>query len=204
MTRLGRIEHMFDSEPRVRQRGRRVPRTTAARFPGPPYRTRHRDQEDDPVGQKTVRFSDLSGQLITGDEAPARIVVREHPALAGGPVEIEALTGEARDIEKAAGRVAILDLYFPGEDQPCRAAMEAEAFDGLAADAPMSQILASARPARRAPRSRAAAERGAAEPAAQKPASPEQTAPKPTAPEPAAAQRAAGKRVVAESVTDAA
>src|SRR5262249_2129642 len=68
----------------------------------------------------------------------------------------------------------------------------------------MSQILASARPARRAPRSRAAAERGAAEPAAQKPASPEQTAPEPTAPEPAAAQRAAGKRVVAESVTDAA
>ena len=27
------------------------------------------------MGQKTVRFSDLSGQLITDDEAPARIVV---------------------------------------------------------------------------------------------------------------------------------
>jgi len=156
------------------------------------------------VGQKTVRFSDLSGQLITGDETPARIVIREHPALASGPVEIEALTGEARDIEKAAGQVAVLDLYFPGDDQPRRVAMDAEAFDGLATDAPMSQILASARPARRAPRSRAAAERGAAEPAAQKPASPEQTAPAPPAPEPAAAQRAAGKRVVAESVTDAA
>jgi hypothetical protein len=50
-------------------------------------RTYHHDQEDDPVGQKAVRFSDLSGQLITGDEAPARIVIREHPALAGGPPE---------------------------------------------------------------------------------------------------------------------
>jgi hypothetical protein len=156
--------------------------------PGPRYRTRHRDQEDDPVGQKTVRFSDLSGQLITGDEAPARIVIREHPALAGGPVEIEALTGEARDIEKAAGQVAVLDVYFPGEDQPRRVAMDAGAFDGLATDAPMSQILTSARPARRAPRSRAATERAAAGPAA---------------PEPAAG-RGAARRAAAEPVTDTA
>jgi hypothetical protein len=141
------------------------------------------------VGQKTVRFSDLSGQLISGDEAPARIVIREHPALAGGAVEIEALTGEARDIEKAAGRVAVLDLYLPGEDQPRRVAMDAEAFGNLATDAPMSQVLASARPARRAPRSRATTERAAAEPAA---------------PEPAAAERAAAKRAAAEPVTDAA
>ena len=141
------------------------------------------------MGQKTVRFSDLSGQLITGDEAPARIVVREHPAVPGGPVEIEALAGEARDIEKAAGQVAVLDLYFPGEDQPRRVAMDAEAFDSLATDAPMNQILVSARPARRAPRSRATTERAAAGPAA---------------PEPAAAERAAAKRAAAEPVTDAA
>ena len=144
------------------------------------------------MGQKTVRFSDLSGQLITGDETPARIVIREHPALASGPIEIEALTGEARDIEKAAGQVAVLDLYFPGDDQPRRVAMDAEAFDGLATDAPMSQILASARPARRAPRSRAATERAAAgsaaagstaagsavlEPAAAEPIAPGRTGP---------------------------
>jgi hypothetical protein len=62
------------------------------------------------VGQKTVRFSDLSGQLITDDEAPARIVVAEHPRLADGPVEIEALTAEATDIEKAGGQAAPVDL----------------------------------------------------------------------------------------------
>src|SRR5262245_24443521 len=161
---------MFDSEPRVRQRGRRVRQDGGPLPRGRLNRTHHRDQEDDPVGQKTVRFSDLSGQLITGDQAPARIVIREHPALAGGPVEIEALAGEARGIETAAGQVAVLDLFFPGEDQPRRVAMDAEAFDGLATDAPMDQILASARSARRAPRSRATTERAAAERAAARPA----------------------------------
>ena len=156
------------------------------------------------MGRKTVRFSDLSGQLITGDEAPARIVIREHPALARGAVEIEALTGEASDIEKAAGQVAVLDLYFPGEDQPRRVAMDAEAFASLATDAPMSQLLASARPARRAPRSRGTKERAAAELAASGPTAPEPAASGPSVPEPAPAGRAAAKRAATEAVTDAA
>jgi hypothetical protein len=105
------------------------------------------------VGQKTVRFSDLSGQLITDDEAPARIVISEHPGLPDGPVEIEALTAEAADIEKAGGQAALVDLYFPGDDQPRRVVLDAAEFDQLATDQPMSVILASARPARRAPRS---------------------------------------------------
>jgi hypothetical protein len=112
--------------------------------------------EDDPVGQKTVQFSDLSGQLIMDDDAPARIVIHEHPELADSPVEIEALTGEARSIEKAAVPVAVVDIYFPGEDQPRRVALEAAAFDEFAADKPMSELLAAARPARRATRSSAA------------------------------------------------
>jgi hypothetical protein len=47
------------------------------------------------MGQKTVRFSDLSGQLILDDDALARIVVHEHPELGDGPVEIEAMIEEA-------------------------------------------------------------------------------------------------------------
>ncbi len=105
------------------------------------------------MGQKTVRFSDLSGQLITDDEAPARIVVAEHPALPEGPVEIEALTAEATDIEKAGGQAALVDLYFPGDDQPRRVVLDVAEFDKLATDKPMSEILATARPARRASRS---------------------------------------------------
>lgn len=108
------------------------------------------------MGQKTVRFSDLSGQLIMADDAMARVVVHEHPELADGPVEIEALTDEAKTIEKAALRVAVVDLYYPGEDVPHRVTMPAEAFDQLSTDKPATELLISARPAKRAPRTPAA------------------------------------------------
>jgi hypothetical protein len=151
---------MFDSQIAVRQRRRRVAEVEAAAPPGCRTAPNHRDQEDDPVGQKTVRFSDLSGQLITDDEAPARIVVQEHPGLQNGPVEIEALAGEATGIEKAGGQAALVDLYLPGDQQPRRVVLDAAEFDRLATDKPMSEILAAARPARPARRSsRSATER---------------------------------------------
>jgi hypothetical protein len=112
--------------------------------------------EDDSVGQKTVRFSDLSGQLILDNDTPARIVVCEHPELGDSPVELEALADEAREIEKTAVEVAVLDLYFPGEDQPRRVAVDLAKFDQLATDKPMSELLITARPARRAQRSASA------------------------------------------------
>jgi hypothetical protein len=104
------------------------------------------------VGQKTVRFSDLSGQLITEEDALARIVVHEHPELGDSPVEFEALTDEAMVIEKAALRVAVVELHLPGEDAPRRVTMDAEAFDRLAIDKPMNELLITARPARPARR----------------------------------------------------
>ena len=104
------------------------------------------------MGQKTVRFSDLSGQLITHDDALARIVVHEHPELVDGPVEIEALTDEAEAIEQAALRVAVVDLYLPDDLEPRRIVMEADAFDKLATENPMDQLLIAARPVRRSPR----------------------------------------------------
>jgi hypothetical protein len=111
------------------------------------------------MGQKTVRFSDLSGQLIMQDEALARIVIHEHPELGDGPVEIEVLADEAKVVEKAAVRVALVDLYFPGEEEPRRVAMDAEAFDKLATERPMAELLIQAPRARAAKRtpSRAAA-----------------------------------------------
>jgi hypothetical protein len=112
------------------------------------------------VGQKTVRFSDLSGELITRDDSLARIVIHEHPELGDSPVEIEALADEAAAIEKAALRVAVVEVFLPGEDEPRRVAMEATAFDELAIDTPMSELLLKARPARAARRAKAAAPRG--------------------------------------------
>jgi hypothetical protein len=107
------------------------------------------------MGQKTVRFSDLSGQLITHDDALVRIVVHEHPELVDGPVEIEALTDEAKAIEQAALRVAVIDLYLPDDLEPRRLVMEADAFDKLATENPMEQLLIAARPVRRNPKTSA-------------------------------------------------
>ena len=104
------------------------------------------------MGQKTVRFSDLSGQLITEDDALARIVVHDHPELGDSPVEFEALTDEAKVIEKAALRVAIVELHVPGEDEPRRVVVDAATFDELATDTPMNELLITARPARPARR----------------------------------------------------
>ncbi|MBV9205740.1 MAG: hypothetical protein JO037_10155 [Actinobacteria bacterium] len=107
------------------------------------------------MGQKTVRFSDLSGQLIMHDDALARIVVHEHPELGDGPVEIEALTEEADALEQAALRVAVIDLYLPDDIEPRRLVMEADAFDKLATREPMGELLTAARPVRRSPRTSA-------------------------------------------------
>jgi hypothetical protein len=101
------------------------------------------------VGQKTVRFSDLSGEIITQDDALARVVIHEHPGLGDGPVEIEVLTDEARAMEKAALRVAVVDLYLAGEDEPHRVTMDVDSLDKLATDKAMSELLITARPARR-------------------------------------------------------
>jgi hypothetical protein len=112
------------------------------------------------MGQKTVRFSDLSGQLITHDEALARIVVHEHPELLDGPVEIEALTDEAEAIEQAALRVVVIDLYLPDDLEPRRVIMEADAFDKLSTENPMDQLLIAARPVRRSPKAAVTGGRG--------------------------------------------
>ncbi|MBO0804958.1 MAG: hypothetical protein J2P25_18030 [Nocardiopsaceae bacterium] len=110
------------------------------------------------MGQKTVRFSDLSGQLIMRDESLARIVVHEHPELDSGPVEIEALADEALAMEKNALNVAVLDLYLSGEEEPRRVVIDADAFGEMATERPVGELLIAARPAKR---SRSGASRSA-------------------------------------------
>lgn len=105
------------------------------------------------MGQKTVKFSDLSGELIIKEDSLARIVVHEHPELGGGPVEIEVHADEARVVDEAAVQVAVVDLFFPGEDEPRRAYMDLAAFDELSTEQPMSELLTRARPARRGSKS---------------------------------------------------
>jgi hypothetical protein len=108
------------------------------------------------VGQKTVRFSDLSGQLITEEDTLTRVVVLEHPELGDSPVEFEALLDEAKTIEKLALSVAVLELHLPGEEEPRRITVDLDGFDALATDTAMSELLITARPARKTSRTAAA------------------------------------------------
>ncbi len=112
------------------------------------------------MGQKTVRFSDLSEQLITDDRDLVRIVVHEHPELDGQPVEIEAHLDEVQAITGGALEVAVVDLQLPGEAEPRRVTMDAAVFDKLATAASMAEVIVGARPARRPPKARAAAPAG--------------------------------------------
>src|SRR5579875_3822477 len=89
---------------------------SGAYAPRPPRGSRPPSDREEPiVGQKTVRFSDLSGQLITEEDTLTRVVVLEHPELGDSPVEFEALLDEAKTIEKAAVSVAVIELHLPGE-----------------------------------------------------------------------------------------
>jgi len=112
------------------------------------------------MGQKTVRFSDLSEQLIIEDGDLVRIVVHEHPELDGQAVEIEAHVDEVRAITDAALQVAVVELHLPGESEPRRTILDAATFDKLASSRPMAELLITARPAKRAPKPRAAAAAG--------------------------------------------
>ena len=116
------------------------------------------------MGQKTVRFSDLSEQLITEDSALVRIVVHEHPELGSQAVEIEAHINEAQAITDAALEVAVVDLYVAGEAEPRRVTLDAAVFGKLATARPMDELLIAAPPARRAPKPRAAATAGGERP----------------------------------------
>jgi hypothetical protein len=114
------LEHMFDSWPPLIEGEAHMHDK-----PAPRHRKAHH------VGQKTVRFSDLSGEIIPSGDAVARIVIHEHPGLGDSPVEIEVLPDEARAIEKAALRVAVVDLFLPGGDEPRRVTTDVDSFDGL-------------------------------------------------------------------------
>src|SRR6266496_3540932 len=107
-------ESLRQGDPCVHNRGLRI---ATAMPPSRRTRSHQRLREGSSMGQKTVRFSDLSGQLIMHDDALARIVVHEHPELGDGPVEIEALTEEAGAIEESGLRVAVLDLYLPDDTE---------------------------------------------------------------------------------------
>ncbi|MEU6708933.1 hypothetical protein [Streptomyces wuyuanensis] len=102
------------------------------------------------MGQKVIKFSDLSGKHIENEEGMARIIVTQHPDLEGGPVEIEALPEEVSGIEAHALDLVTFELRLPDVDKVMHVVMDVEKFNELAEDSPMSEVIKSAR---RAPQS---------------------------------------------------
>ncbi|MGH3697787.1 MAG: hypothetical protein ACRDRX_28045 [Pseudonocardiaceae bacterium] len=98
------------------------------------------------MGQRMVRFSDLTNKIIE-DDAVVRIVVEQHPALQNGPVEIEAAADEVEAIRTGALSVVSLKFYQGDGSGPQTVTMEIEAFNGLAGDLDMADVLRRAKPA---------------------------------------------------------
>jgi hypothetical protein len=111
------------------------------------------------MGQKTIRFSDLSEKLITDDGDLVRIVVREHPELDGQAVEFEAHREEVQSLLGETLEVTEVELHFPGEDEPQRLVVDTATFDKLATARPMAELLIAAAPAKRTASARSAAPR---------------------------------------------
>ena len=99
------------------------------------------------MGTKTVRFSDLTNKIIDDDEVVVRLVVEQHPALTDGPVEIEASKDEVEPIRNRALNVVSLKLYQGDGSPPETITMEIEAFNKLAGDMDMEDVIRRAGPA---------------------------------------------------------
>lgn len=111
------------------------------------------------MGQKTIRFSDLSEKLITDDGDLVRVVVRQHPELDGQAVEFEGHRDELAPIMGESLQVTEVELYFPGEEEPQRLVVATDVFDKLATTRTMAELLIASAPAKRAPSVRGAAPR---------------------------------------------
>ncbi|MFB8200749.1 hypothetical protein [Kitasatospora purpeofusca] len=93
------------------------------------------------MGQKIIRFSDLTGRHAEDEDQLVRVVVRAHPELADGPVAIEALAGELAEVRGLALDLVTIELHRPDAEEPETVVMTVEAFDRLATVTPMAEVL---------------------------------------------------------------
>ena len=92
------------------------------------------------MGEKVMRFSDLSGELAPDPDQLASITIVEHPDL-DGPVRIDALPEELEPLGKMAVKAAILDVRLPDEEEATRYVVTSANFTKLATDKPMAEVL---------------------------------------------------------------
>ncbi|MDQ3765669.1 MAG: hypothetical protein M3460_30965 [Actinomycetota bacterium] len=98
------------------------------------------------MGQRVVRFSDLTNKIIE-DDAVARIVVEQHPALENGPVEIEAAQDEIKHVLGTSLDVVSLKVFIGEGSEPQTVTMDIAAFNKLADGMDMADVIRRAQPA---------------------------------------------------------
>jgi hypothetical protein len=98
------------------------------------------------MGQRVVRFSDLTNKIIE-DDAVARIVIEQHPALENGPVEIEAAQDEIEHLVGTSLDVVSFKVFMGEGSAPETVTMEVAAFNKLAEGGDMADVLRRGQPA---------------------------------------------------------
>lgn len=102
------------------------------------------------MGERTVRFSDLSNQQVDAERLASLTV--EHPDHEL-PLRLEATPEELEPLKKLGIRAVRLEVQLPGEDEePTRYIVPEKDFDKLATGRPMAEVLAEAEQVVTAPR----------------------------------------------------
>lgn len=92
---------------------------------------------------RQIIVSDISGEEIS-DEEHARIVITDHPALRGTPVELDVTAAEAEKFQTSKIDLVTMEIY--GADRPKRhVALEAGAFASLFSGVDMEALVERAR-----------------------------------------------------------
>lgn len=97
------------------------------------------------MGEKIVRFSDLSGEMAENPEELVDMVVREHPDL-DQPVRLEAMPHELEQLGKLSIAGVGLEVTRPGDEEPARYLLTVNNFNKLATGRPMAEVLENAQP----------------------------------------------------------
>lgn len=111
------------------------------------------------MGEKVMRFSDLSGQLAPDPEQLASVTIVDHPDLEA-PVRIDAMPGELEQLGKLSIKAVTLEVKMPDEEEATRHVLTTANFSKLAVGKSMEDVLAGAEPV--APKRRSGTSNGEA------------------------------------------
>lgn len=93
---------------------------------------------------RQVIVSDVSGTDIPENEH-ARVVITDHPALRGSPVELDVSTAEADRFQTSKIDLVTMEIHVPGSPRR-HVALEASALRELFPDADLDALIERARP----------------------------------------------------------